>query len=202
MTSQQVLPHTAIGSGRSGVSSCNSLKNDCVEPLARLKRENEILSVKTSASESSGWDRPPTSKYMGPRIGDDLAQTLEQAVEHLKTDRTENDIPLRTPPKAWAWTYAALGLRHANFVGKQVKTVGEGVLLACLATKIDPHEKLKSLALRGSSRGTASLTLQARAPSCSGTALSTDDVAKTNLWQPSCSSMASRTSVASRRKPA
>ena len=105
-----------------------------------------------------------------------LPQTLEQAIEHLRTDRTEDDILYELLLKLGLDLASRIVTR--DFIGKQVHAVGEGVLLACLATNIHSHE-VEELA-QGSWRGTASSTLQARVRSCSGTAPSRT----TSLRQP------------------
>ena len=109
--------------------------------------------------------------------GDDLAQTLEQAVEHLKTDRTENDILFELLLKLGLDLSTRIETR--NFVGKQVKTVGEGVLLACLATKIDPHE-VEELA-QGIVAWHSELNPAGESTLVFRDSAFTDDVAKTNL---------------------
>ena len=70
--------------------------------------------------------------------GENLAQALEQAVEHLKADRTEDDILYELLLKLGLDLSSRIETR--DFVGKQVHAVGEGVLLACLATHIDSQE--------------------------------------------------------------
>ena len=84
----------------------------------------------------SSWPLPISDA--GSPDGENLAQTLEQAVEHLKADRTEDDILYELLLKLGLDLSSRIETR--DFVGKQVQTVGEGVLLACLATKIDSHE--------------------------------------------------------------
>ena len=67
-----------------------------------------------------------------------LGQTLEQAVEHLRADRTEDDILYELLLKLGLDLASRIEAR--DFKGKRVYAVGEGVLLACLATKIGTQQ--------------------------------------------------------------
>ena len=69
---------------------------------------------------------------------ENLAQTLEQAVQHLLTDRTQQDILYELILKLGLDLASRIESRH--FVGKQVHTVGAGVLMACLPARIDSGE--------------------------------------------------------------
>ena len=69
---------------------------------------------------------------------ENLAQTLEQAIDHLKADRTEDDILYELLLKLGVDLVSPIETR--DFVSKQVHAIGAGVLLACLATKIDSGE--------------------------------------------------------------
>ena len=74
---------------------------------------------------------------------EELTQTLEQAAEHLRSDRTEDDILQELLLKLGLDLAARIETRV--LVGKQVHAVGGGVLLACLSTKID-SSKIEELA--------------------------------------------------------
>ena len=108
---------------------------------------------------------------------ENLAGTLEASVEHLKTDRTEEDILFELLLK--------LGLdlnvpiEHKNIVGKTVHSIGAGTLLVCLAKNIGGDE-VEPLAM-----GVAAWH-NALAPAGETTVVFRDsafanDVAKTNL---------------------
>lgn len=79
---------------------------------------------KLDSSNIRAWD---------PRR-DDIAGTLDESVEHLKTDRTEKDILTELLLK--------LGLEltvpteEKKIAGKTVYNIGAGTLMACLDTKI------------------------------------------------------------------
>jgi adenine-specific DNA-methyltransferase len=65
---------------------------------------------------------------------DNLAQTLEASVEHLKTDRTEADILYELLLKLGL--DLCVPIEKKAIAGKIVYSIGGGVLIACLAEKI------------------------------------------------------------------
>jgi len=65
---------------------------------------------------------------------EDLPQTLEQAVEHLKTDRSEADILYELLLKLGL--DLCVPIEKRSIAGKDVHAIGGGVLIACLAEKI------------------------------------------------------------------
>ena len=75
---------------------------------------------------------------------DDLPKTLEESVEHLKTNRTEGDILFEILLKLGL--DLTVSIEEKTIAGKQVHSVGAGSLLVCLAEKIDRKE-IESLAL-------------------------------------------------------
>jgi adenine-specific DNA-methyltransferase len=108
---------------------------------------------------------------------ENFAQTLEASVEHLKTNRTEEDILFELLLKLGL--DLTMPIEQKAIAGKTVSTVGAGTLLVCLAPKIVAAE-VEPLAL-----GIAEWHKQL-APAGESTAVFrdsafADDVAKTNL---------------------
>lgn len=75
---------------------------------------------------------------------DDLPATLEESVEHLKSDRTEADILYELLLKLGL--DLCVPIETKTIAGKSVHSVGAGTLLVCLAGKIASNEA-KPLAL-------------------------------------------------------
>ena len=75
---------------------------------------------------------------------DDLPKTLEESAEHLKSDRTEQDILFELLLKLGL--DLTVPIQHRPISKKSVHSVGAGSLLACLANKIGQAE-VESLAL-------------------------------------------------------
>jgi adenine-specific DNA-methyltransferase len=69
---------------------------------------------------------------------DNLAMTLEGAVEHLKSDRTEQDVLYELLLKLGL--DLCVPIETKTLAGKAVHSVGGGVLIACLADKIGRGE--------------------------------------------------------------
>jgi len=65
---------------------------------------------------------------------DDLDKTLLDAVEHLKSDRTEADVLCEVLLKLGLDLCVPIEMR--SIAGKEVHSIGGGVLIACLAEKI------------------------------------------------------------------
>jgi adenine-specific DNA-methyltransferase len=108
---------------------------------------------------------------------ENLEQTLLDHAEHLKADRTEQDILYEVLLKLGLDLCVPIETR--TIAGKAVHSIGGGVLLACLATQIT-REEVEPLAL-----GIVAWH-QALAPAGDTTcefrdSAFTDDVAKTNL---------------------
>jgi adenine-specific DNA-methyltransferase len=64
----------------------------------------------------------------------DLAETLDQAADHLRTDRTEQDILFELLLKLGLDLTTPIEQRAVS--GKAVHSIGAGVLMACLDSKI------------------------------------------------------------------
>lgn len=108
---------------------------------------------------------------------DDLPQTLAASVEHLKTDRTEQDILFELLLKLGL--ELTVPVEQKTIAGKTVHSIGAGTLLVCLAPQIT-REEIEPLAL-----GIANWH-QALAPAGESTVVFrdsafADDVSKTNL---------------------
>jgi adenine-specific DNA-methyltransferase len=108
---------------------------------------------------------------------DDLPKTLEQSVEHLKTERTEQDILFELLLKLGL--DLTVPIEEKTIANKTVHSIGAGTLLVCLAPQIT-REEVEPLAL-----GVADWHNQlAAAGECSivfRDSAFADDVAKTNL---------------------
>jgi len=69
---------------------------------------------------------------------DNLEQTLLDSVEHIKPDRTESDVLYELLLKLGL--DLCVPIESRTFAGKEVHSVGGGVLMACLAPKIERAE--------------------------------------------------------------
>ena len=97
---------------------------------------------------------------------EDLPKTLEESVEHLKTDRTETDILFELLLKLGL--DLTVPIEEKTIAGKTVHSIGAGTLIVCLAQKIAAR---KSSRWRwASSHGTSNWPRPARPPSSSATA--------------------------------
>jgi adenine-specific DNA-methyltransferase len=108
---------------------------------------------------------------------DDIPRTLEASIEHLKTDRTEQDILFELLLKLGLDLTVPIGQKA--IASKTVHSIGAGTLLACLSNKISTKE-VEPLAL-----GIVAWRKQL-APAGESTVVFrdsafADDVAKTNL---------------------
>jgi adenine-specific DNA-methyltransferase len=108
---------------------------------------------------------------------DNLAATLEGAVEHLKTARTEADILYELLLKLGL--DLCVPIEKKSIAGKIVYSIGGGVLLACLSEKI-AHDHVESLAL-GIVEWHKALAPAGETTCVFRDSAFADDVAKTNL---------------------
>ena len=106
----------------------------------KVKDENPLFAgdlgfrvFKLASSNIRAWD--PNR--------DDLPTTLQESVEHLKTDRTEADILYESLLKLGL--DLTVPIEDKTIAGKQVHSVGAGALIVCLAEKIGRKE-IESLA--------------------------------------------------------
>jgi adenine-specific DNA-methyltransferase len=108
---------------------------------------------------------------------DNLAATLQEHAEHLKTDRTEQDILFELLLKLGL--DLTVPIEQKAIVGKTVHSIGAGTLLVCLATKITAAE-VEPLAL-GIVEWHKQLTPAGETQVVFRDSAFADDVAKTNL---------------------
>jgi adenine-specific DNA-methyltransferase len=108
---------------------------------------------------------------------DNLAATLEQHAEHLKTDRTEDDILYELLLKLGL--ELTVPIEQKKITGKIVHSIGAGTLLVCLATKITTAE-VEPLAL-GIVKWHKELAPAGETQVVFRDSAFSDDVAKTNI---------------------
>ena len=108
---------------------------------------------------------------------ENLPKTLEESVEHLKTDRTEADILFELLLKLGL--DLTVPIEEKTIAGKTVHSIGAGTLLVCLAPNIAPPRW--SRWRWASSPGTSNWPRRARATVVFRDSAFADDVAKTNL---------------------
>jgi len=108
---------------------------------------------------------------------DSLAETLDQAVEHLKTDRTEQDILFELLLKLGL--DLTIPIEKKVIAGKTVHGIGAGVLMVCLDPKIGPND-VEPLA-HGIAEWHKKLSPAGETTIVFRDSAFADDVAKTNL---------------------
>ncbi len=149
-------------------------KKRLVNAGKEIREENQMFAgdlgfrvLKLSSSNIRAWE---TDR-------DNLATTLEDAVEHLKADRSEQDVLYELLLKLGLDLCVPIETR--SITGKKTYSIGGGVLVACLTKKIE-REEAEVLGL-----GIVQW-LKALAPAGDTTCVFrdsafADDVAKTNL---------------------
>jgi len=140
----------------------------------KIKEENPMFAgdlgfrvFKLASSNIRAWD--PNR--------DDLPKTLQESVEHLKTDRTEADILFEVLLKLGL--DLMVPIEQKTIAAKSIHSIGGGALIICLAEKISRNE------IEPIAHGIAAWHKQL-APAGDTTVVFrdsafTDDVAKTNL---------------------
>jgi adenine-specific DNA-methyltransferase len=108
---------------------------------------------------------------------DDLPATLEESIDHLKSDRTEQDILFELLLKLGL--DLTVTMEQKTIAGKAVHSVGAGTLLACMAEKIGASE-VEPLAL-GIVAWHKTLSPAGETTIVFRDSAFADDVAKTNL---------------------
>jgi adenine-specific DNA-methyltransferase len=108
---------------------------------------------------------------------DDLPSTLEASIEHLKTDRTEQDILFELLLKLGL--DLTIPIEQKSIASKAVHNIGAGTLLVCLAEQIAAAE-VEPLAL-GIAAWHKELTPAGETTVVFRDSAFADDVAKTNL---------------------
>jgi adenine-specific DNA-methyltransferase len=141
---------------------------------AKLKEENPTFAgdvgfrvFKLASSNIRAWEPDR----------DDLATTLEGAVEHLKSDRTEQDVLYELLLKLGL--DLCVPIEAKTLADKTVHSVGGGVLIACLAEKI-AREEVEKLGL-GIVEWHKALAPAGDTTCVFRDSAFADDVAKTNL---------------------
>jgi adenine-specific DNA-methyltransferase len=108
---------------------------------------------------------------------DNLPQTLQEATEHLKAGRTEQDILFELLLKLGL--DLTVPIEEKKIAGKAVHSIGAGALLVCLAEKIDRNE-VETLA-QGIIAWHRQLAPAGETQTVFRDSAFADDVAKTNL---------------------
>ena len=128
-----------IAEGISGSSNFRSIADVTKERLRRagktIRKENPespadfgFRVFKLDSSNIKTWEPNP----------DDLEQSIEDYIDHIKVGRSEQDILYELLLKRGLDLCAPVETRE--FAGKQVTAVGDGVLMTCLAEEIAPEE--------------------------------------------------------------
>lgn len=140
----------------------------------KIEEENPMFAgdlgfrvFKLDATNIRAWDPQP----------DDLEQTLEDAVVHLKPGRTEQDVLYEVLLKLGLDLCVPIETR--TLAGKEVHAVGGGVLMACLAEQIT-RDEVEELAL-GITAWLEDLNVAGDTTCVFRDSAFADDVAKTNM---------------------
>jgi adenine-specific DNA-methyltransferase len=140
----------------------------------KLREENPMFAgdlgfrvFKLASSNIRAWD--PNR--------DDLPTTLHDSIEHLKTDRTEQDILFELLLKLGL--DLTIPIEQKSIAGKAVHNIGAGTLLVCLAEQIAAAE-VEALAL-GIAAWHKELAPAGETTVVFRDSAFADDVAKTNL---------------------
>jgi adenine-specific DNA-methyltransferase len=110
-------------------------------------------------------------------IRDDIAKSLEEAAEHLRADRTEQDILFELLLKLGL--NLTVPIETKKIAGKDVHSIGAGVLMACLDKKIGAKD-VEALA-HGIAEWHKSLAPAGESTIVFRDSAFADDVAKTNV---------------------
>jgi adenine-specific DNA-methyltransferase len=139
-----------------------------------VKEKNPIFSgdlgfrvFRLSSSNIRAWE--PDREH--------LASTLKDSVEHLKSDRTEQDVLYELLLKLGL--DLCVPIEAKTLAGKAVRSIGGGVLISCLAKKI-AREEVEELGL-GIAEWRKMLAPAGDTTCVFRDSAFTDDVAKTNL---------------------
>ena len=140
----------------------------------KIRAENPMFAgdlgfrvFKLASSNIQAWEPDP----------DNLDQTLLDSVEHLKTNRSEADILYELLLKLGI--DLCVPIEKRTIAGKEVHTIGGGVLLVCLAEKIT-RDEVEPLA-QGIAAWHKSLAPAGESTCVFRDSAFVDDVAKTNL---------------------
>lgn len=130
------LTEAASEAGKAGYGTISELTRDRLRRAAKKIREEDPMFAgdlgfrvfKLASTNIREWDPDR----------DDLPKTLQESVEHLKKDRTEADILYEILLKLGL--DLTVPIEDKTIAGKQVHSVGAGVLIVCLADKIGRKE--------------------------------------------------------------
>jgi adenine-specific DNA-methyltransferase len=122
--------------GKAGYSTISELTKERLRRAAKkIREENPMFAgdlgfrvFKLASTNIREWDPDR----------DDLPKTLQESVEHLKTDRTEADILYEILLKLGL--DLTVPIEDKTIAGKKVHSVGAGTLIVCLADKIGRKE--------------------------------------------------------------
>jgi adenine-specific DNA-methyltransferase len=131
-----VLPTTTRTQEATSLSTIADLTKERLRRAgAKLHSENPLFSgdlgfrvFKLDSSNIRAWEPDP----------DDLERTLLENVEHIKQGRSEQDVLYELLLKLGL--DLCVPIEERTIAGKTVHSIGGGVLLACLAEKIDRDE--------------------------------------------------------------
>lgn len=102
--------------------------SDCKDTTGKGAEDRGFKVFKLDSSNIKTWEPNP----------DDLEQALLDHLDHIKEDRTEQDLLYELLLKRGIDLCAPAETRE--LAGKQVYSVADGELLACLAERIEPQE--------------------------------------------------------------
>jgi adenine-specific DNA-methyltransferase len=130
------LPEPLVGAESSNLHTIAELTKERLRRAGKKTREeNPMFSgdlgfrvFKLASSNIRAWE--PNR--------DDLPTTLEESIEHLKTDRTEQDILFELLLKLGL--DLTVPIEQKTIAGKTVHDIGAGTLLVCLAEQIAAAE--------------------------------------------------------------
>ena len=95
---------------------------------ALFRTDSGFRSFKLASSNIAAWDPRP----------DDLSQSLFESVDHVRADRTEVDILYELLLKLGL--ELTVPIETTRIAEKEIHSVGAGVLMVCLATRITEDE--------------------------------------------------------------
>ena len=169
------LPEPIPGSGPGGLRTIADITKERLRSAGKnVREENPMFAgdlgfrvFKLASSNIRAWE--PNR--------DDLPTTLQESIEHLKTDRTEQDILFELLLKLGL--DLTIPIEQKSVAGKAVHNIGAGTLLVCLAEVIAVAE-VEPLAL-GIAYWHKELAPAGETTVVFRDSAFADDVAKTNL---------------------
>lgn len=164
----------AIAESKRYSSIADVTKQRLRQAAANIRSESPMLAgdlgfrvFKLDSSNLRAWEPKP----------DDLEQSLADAMEHIKSDRSEQDILFELLLKLGL--KLTVPIEQKKIAGKTVHSIGAGTLMACLAEKIATKE-VEPLAL-GIVEWHQKLAPAGETQIVFRDSAFADDVAKTNL---------------------